>query len=127
MQKIICIDFDGVLHAYTSGWHGAGVVMDGPVPGAMGALMAYWRAGLKIAVYSSRSSHPDGIAAMKSAIRSWAVDEFGAAESEEMLGSIAYPVNKPPAWLTIDDRAFAFQGVFPTPETIDAFKPWNKP
>jgi hypothetical protein len=28
--------------------------------------------------------------------------------------------------MTIDDRAFHFQGVFPTAEWLLAFKPWNK-
>jgi hypothetical protein len=125
-RKVVCLDFDGVLHSYTSGWLGPDVVADGPVPGAMQALMAYWKAGFKIAVFSSRSAQFGGIAAMKSALRNWAIDSFATGEAEDLLGDIDYPTTKPPAWLTIDDRAFAFQGTFPDPEFIEAFQPWNK-
>jgi hypothetical protein len=32
-KPILCLDFDGVLHSYTSGWKGAAVIPDPPVPG----------------------------------------------------------------------------------------------
>ena len=126
-RKVVCFDFDGVLHAYTSGWKGPDVVADDPVPGAMQALMAYWKAGFKIAVFSSRSGQFGGIAAMRSALRNWAIDVFDLGEAEELLADIDYPTTKPPAWLIIDDRAFAFQGTFPAADYIENFKPWNKP
>ena len=36
---ILALDFDGVLHSYTSGWQGADVISDPPVPGAIEFLM----------------------------------------------------------------------------------------
>ena len=37
-MKTILLDFDGVIHSYTSGWKGAGVIPDPPVPGAIDFL-----------------------------------------------------------------------------------------
>ena len=31
-KPILCLDFDGVLHTYSSGWKGADVIPDPPTP-----------------------------------------------------------------------------------------------
>jgi hypothetical protein len=52
-KPILCLDFDGV-HSYTSGWKGADVIPDPPVPGMIDFLeqaMQYF----DIQVFSSRS------------------------------------------------------------------------
>lgn len=36
-------------------------------------------------------------------------------------------MDKPPAMLTIDDRAICFSGLWPDPQQLLQFKPWNKP
>ena len=40
-KSVICVDVDGVIHSYTSGWQGATVLADPPVPGAIEALHLY--------------------------------------------------------------------------------------
>lgn len=55
MQKAICIDFDGVLHSYTSGWQGHGNIKDPPMPGATEACYALKEAGWLMYVLSSRT------------------------------------------------------------------------
>ena len=40
-NPIICVDFDGVIHSYTSGWKGIDVIPDDPVPGAIEWLEEY--------------------------------------------------------------------------------------
>lgn len=60
----LCLDFDGVLHSYTSGWKGADVIPDPPTDGAMRFL--YDAADhFKLAIFSSRSHQSGGKAAMK--------------------------------------------------------------
>ena len=41
-------------------------------------------------------------------------------------GVLKFPVKKPAAFLTIDDRAICFGGTFPTADEMMSFKPWNK-
>ena len=62
-KPILCLDFDGVIHSYTSGWKGADVIPDPPVPGAMAFL---WDATdhFRVAIFSSRSNQPGGMKAM---------------------------------------------------------------
>lgn len=39
---------------------------------------------------------------------------------------VEWPTEKPPAHLSIDDRALLFTGEWPTMEFMESFKPWNK-
>lgn len=115
-RKILCVDFDGVLHSYTSGWKGADVVSDPPVPGAI-EWLARAAERFNVCIYSSRSKEPGGITAMQT----WLI-----AHGCEFLDLLTFPTEKPAAFLTIDDRAICFDGTFPELEVIDAFVPWNK-
>ncbi len=120
-RKTLCVDFDGVLHSYESGWKGAGVVADGPVPDAVDWLMSRLDLGYDVCVYSSRSKEPEGVEAMKAALLRWGVDR-------DYLERLDFPTEKPAAWLTIDDRCVRFTGSFRdlSEDFIDNFKPWNK-
>ena len=53
--KDICVDFDGVIHSYTSGWKGIDVIPDPPVEGAIEALHIYCQ-HFNVNIYSARSS-----------------------------------------------------------------------
>lgn len=126
-KPIICVDFDGVIHSYTSGWHGADVISDPPVPGAMSWL---WKLSshFQIFIYSSRSRDPKGRAAMALYIKAQAAQALGKEKGEYLFTVLTFSAEKPPAFLTIDDRAICFEGKFDTldPETLISFKPWNK-
>lgn len=139
-RKTLILDFDGVLHAYTSKYTYAHEVLDGPVPGAMAFLVAAMER-FEVAIVSSRSHEPGGRAAMANWIldhitqerfgvsytgRRYYGDEIDEGLSLIHLGLLRFPLHKPPAHLTIDDRAITFMGVWPSLEIIDSFVPWNK-
>lgn len=132
-NPIICVDFDGVIHSYTSGWKGADVIPDEPVPGAIEWLihhlpipeaisaMGEEYVGPEPVIYSARSGQKGGIKAMKE----WFIKHglHPAYISDDIL---KFPKEKPAAFLTIDDRAICFNGHFPTSEEIMGFQTWQK-
>lgn len=140
-KPIVCVDFDGVIHGYQSGWRGAHVISDPPVPGAIEGLLRLLDAGFVVAIFSSRSKNLLGRWAMKRWLaraigEHWASGQTPPCLAEaECLGDarhvyrrFSWPWFKPSALLTIDDRAVTFDGNWAayTPEAVRAFKPWNK-
>lgn len=123
-RPILCLDFDGVIHSYSSGWKGADVIPDPPVAGALqfirDAAMHF-----AVQIFSSRSNQPGGIDAMKR----WLSEHDATATQEfreDILSLVSFPTEKPPALVTIDDRAITFDGTWPSLEALKEFKPWNK-
>jgi hypothetical protein len=139
LRPILCLDFDGVLHAYTSGWKGADKIPDPPVPGAMAFLRRATEA-FCVHVYSSRSHQPGGIDAMQAWLERHMAEHFleigiGAGLAEPQITNMAeefvrtdltFPTVKPPASVSIDDRCITFTGNWPSIDELKAFKPWNK-
>lgn len=134
-KPILVLDFDGVLHSYTSGWKGATVISDPPTPGMVPFLRKAVDA-FDVQILSSRSKEPGGIEAMKK----WLYHEIeyyydcvfhiGSQRdfdsAQEIIVSLKFPTEKPAAFLTIDDRALTFTGVWPDIATLLEFQPWNK-
>ncbi len=122
MGKILLVDFDGVIHSYTSAWTNTETISDPPVEGAIQALYEL-RKHFDVNIYSSRSSSPEG----RYAIVSWMCKYTGKTE-REITQDFAFPFAKPPAFLTIDDRAICFNGNWDeiTADRLLKFKPWNK-
>jgi len=115
-EKIICVDFDGVIHDHGGGWQD--VVAGGPVEGAFEWLNRLLDdSGFKPVIYSSRSDEEAGVEAM----RAWFV-EHGFTRIDEL----EFPTQKPPAWLTVEDRCFLFDGVFPSLRLMAESRPWNR-
>ena len=119
-KPILCVDFDGVIHSYSSGWKGADNIPDPPVKGALKWLeraSEWW----DVQIYSSRSSQPNGPEAMAAWLAVW-------SSLEGVRLTVSFPEQKPAAFLTIDDRALCFEGVWDAidPQALLEFKPWNK-
>ena len=113
-DRTIIFDFDGVIHSYESGWCGADVIPDPPVPGMKEAIDEIRAAGYRVVVLSARC-HQGGMEAMKA----W-MDKH-----EIVVDDIVR--DKVPAILQVDDRCICFDG---NPagllKAIRGFQPWNK-
>lgn len=154
-KPILCLDFDGVIHSYSSGWKGARVIPDAPVAGVGAFLldaMQHWR----VTILSSRSHQWGGRRAMRRYVReivrdacfadseamhkAWSATQGKPAEwipwtagdvneaADWIASKIGYPLFKPPAVITIDDRALTFSGNWSdyNPQHLRGFQPWNK-
>lgn len=128
-KPILCVDFDGVVHSYTTPWERADIIPDPPVPGAI-AWLAQAAAHFVVVIYSSRSKSPAGIEAMAAYIAAHALHQLGPDHPMAVaVGDVLeFSASKPPAFLTIDDRAICFNGDWSAldPAELLKFKPWNK-
>src|ERR1700761_5103098 len=75
-KPILCVDFDGVIHEYSSPWTNSETISDGPVPGALRWL---WKATewFQVVIYSSRSKERAGVQAMIDWFFEHSAKEFG--------------------------------------------------
>lgn len=164
-KPILALDFDGVIHSYSSGWRGPRTIPDPPVPGALEFICHAVASGkVQLAIYSSRSRY----FLAKRAMRKWLFNQYMALAGvdpedrwnipdpgkgeipqwlyswiaclafadpwddearygiKKLLREISWPTRKPPAFLTIDDRAWTFEGTFPELDNLLSFRPWNK-
>lgn len=150
-KPILCLDFDGVIHSYTSGWKGPRAIVDPPVPGAL-EWIARALEHFEVCIYSSRSNAIGG----RWAMRRWLVaqlcslsldyhdtpkwwrdiitqtafadpwsDEVRRA-AKKLVARIGFPKHKPPAFVTLDDRGLCFTGTFPSVASLLRFQPWHK-
>lgn len=127
-KPILCVDFDGVIHAYTSKWTDAETISDGAVPGALKWLCDAIDV-FDVQIYSSRSKSPGGVVAMRVWLHKQAQAEWPEGpRADNLVGRIKFAFEKPAAFLTIDDRAICFDGDWSqlVPEHLLNFKPWNK-
>jgi len=121
VKKTICVDFDGVVHSYTKeGWKGPTVVEGEPVRGAIDWLRKLIQSDIfYINIFSARNRWSRGVKAMEDYLIKNGLEE-------EYVRKIAFPSDKPYAYMFIDDRAFCFRGEFPEVESINGFRTWNE-
>lgn len=118
-KPILCLDFDGVCHSYTSGWKGAAVIPDPPVPGMWEFLRDAMEA-FEVNIFSSRSHQEGGLKAMQT----W-FNAHAAGGDLWIVEQLVFPLEKPPALVGIDDRVIQFMGEWPSINMLRNFKPWN--
>lgn len=113
-DRAIALDFDGVLHAYHSGWTGP-IPTDPPVPGAAESVAAIRALGFRVVVFSCRALVREG----RDGIQAWLEQHRIAVD--EITGV------KPHAVLYVDDRAVRFDGSWEEIVRLarDVPRPWN--
>lgn len=136
-KPILCVDFDGVIHGYDSGWRGAHIIPDQAVEGS-GLWLLRAIPHFRVAIFSSRSRFLRGRLAMRRYVRqllwdsclthtdemerAWKATQGTPADwipwtaydvrdvADHIAKAIEWPWVKPSAILTIDDRALTFNG-----------------
>jgi|SRR5882724_4900952 len=111
-KPILALDLDGVLHRYSKGWND-GTIYDPPTAGAVEFVreaVNYFT----VVVVSSRLSDNDGYATVWAWLRKWNFPPV-----------VTLSHKRPPALVTLDDRALTFEGVWPDMQTLKEFKPWT--
>lgn len=133
-NPIILVDFDGVIHSYASGWQGVSNIPDDPVPGAIDWVIKHLPVpesvshainacydGPIVQIYSARSKSWLGRRAMKN----WFI-KHGLPRAYIYENILKFPIKKPAAFLTIDDRCICFKGNFPSDKQMLNFISWNR-
>lgn len=130
MKYTIACDFDGVLHTYTTSWRGPHIISDPPMPGAFEWLQEMVKS-FRVVIYSARftprgnteGDWGDAVAA-REGVKRWMMRHGLPVEIISKL-EFWMQVGKPTALVYIDDRAFRFEGVFPTKDQIHQLRPWK--
>ncbi|HEY1299226.1 MAG TPA: hypothetical protein VGF07_01940 [Stellaceae bacterium] len=129
---ILMLDFDGVLHSYSSGWQGADRILDPPVAGFAGFLERAVE-HFQVCVHSSRSAVEEGRWAMRDWLRrelhahyrqTVSTDAGAWRAADAIMNRMGFPKDKPAAFVSLDDRCLNFTGVWPDIAELRAFRPW---
>lgn len=120
MTKTLAIDFDGVLHSYTSPWEGPACIPDPPVFGAKEFLTEGMKVFDRVIIFSTRAKTKAG----QDAIVVWLVKHglpvpFNGHEP-------AITAEKPLAHVYLDDRGWRFRGVWPDLTELFDSESWVK-
>lgn len=115
----ISLDFDGVIHAYTSQFTLPTEIHDDPVPGAFEFIREALIAGYGVHIHSARANDVGTEQAiiqwfLKHGLEHFYVDRLNISPLKK--GAVIY----------IDDRGWRFEGTFPSLETIRSLRQWNK-
>ena len=97
-RPVICLDFDGVIHSFETGWIDADVIPDKPIDHMSGLINSLHQKGAVILVHSSRCGYEGGV----EAIEKWL--------KKNNISVTKVCKHKPNADVYVDDLAYKFEG-----------------
>jgi hypothetical protein len=123
----VAVDFDGVIHSYSSPWIAAHVIPDPPVENSIAWLHTTLQS-FDIVIFTTRGKTWRG----RRAVRRWLYAQANMlwypAPGYRGLEEIRVTDRKVAALIYLDDRAIRFDGAnFPSKDEIHGLRPWNKP
>ena len=128
-KPILCVTFDGVIHANTSGWLGSATINDQPIPGALNFLHRAVET-FDVYIYCDRSNNPNGISAMQTWLRDADIDFMGyngvPVPDTTIVDRLFWPATRPAAAVYIDASTVPFRGIYPSIDSLLVFRPWNQ-
>ena len=86
-RPFMFVGFDGPIHAFSSGWHGAGVVTDDPVPGAIPTLIELAKE-YEVVIFSERFHWPHGRNTVLDWLKRVMSDRIGRGELAAVMSHI---------------------------------------
>lgn len=121
----IAVDFDGVLHRYDSPWVAAHVIPDAPVDGAIEWLFRTIQK-FDVVIFTTRAKTIRGRWAVRAWLKEHADNLWYESPASVGIEDVKVSFKKLPAIVYIDDRAWRFEGTFPSVQQMHDAKPWNK-
>jgi hypothetical protein len=96
-RRTVCLDFDGVVHSYLTGWQGETAIPDPPIHRVDLAIKRL-RKDFRVVIFSARCRSEEGVRAISDWLKKHAI------EVDEVCR------DKPAAHVYVDDRAVRFTG-----------------
>lgn len=125
-RMTISVDFDGVIHSYSSPWVNAHTIPDLPVEGAIEWLYDLLQ-NFDVVILTTRAKTWRGRLAIRAWLRRYAGALYYDCMGNRGIEDVVITYKKLPAVVYVDDRAYRFNGTdFPTIAALRGMKPWGK-
>jgi hypothetical protein len=130
-KPILCLDFDGVIHRYSKGWMDGSIydpVTEGFWPWVIRATRTF-DARIFSSRFTTENQAKEGYLYLQKEFMQWSQRQttHPGVDAFHQIG-LTISLTKPPAFVTIDDRALTFTGDwedFPALQVLE-FKTWSQ-
>lgn len=118
MRRIISLDFDGVVHRFSSAWTHELEIHDGPTVGAFEFIRTAMDSGWDIHILSARVDRAE----VERAVLAWFLQH---GLELKYVNRLVVTSIKRGAHVYIDDRGIRFDGTWPALSYLENLKTWS--